>query len=260
MNEEAPRGAQALDALSETSPPGKLRLTTSARIDALVQAATQMVPAHGRLVEVGYDHGAILLRALQARPDITAIGVEILAPLGKLAVPTELAPRLTLRTGDGFDPLAPGECDVAILAGMGGRTIAEIVTRDRALTCTFKALVLCASHREGDIRPALATLGFGLASESLVIDRERFYEIIVARPLAECPLDDFDRDPVTAAWGPRLFASRDPLLPAFLEDTRRRFHAAFAKDLRSYRSYLGTAKAALGIKLACLDAALSRIG
>jgi len=228
----------------------------SARINALAQAAAGLVPANGRVVEVGYDQGAILLCALAARPDIRAIGIEILPALAALQLPPELELRVSLRLGDGFDPLVAGEADVAILAGMGGRTIAEILTRDPAKTRSLSALVLCASHREADIRPALASLGYGLAREQLVLDRDRFYELIVARPLALCPTNHFDRDPVTAAWGPRLFSPEDPLLGAFFDDTQRRFHAAFAEGLRSYP---GSAKAALGEKLACLEAARAQL-
>ena len=263
MNEEAlAKGAQAPDAVTESSSSGKLRLErgqrSSARIEALAQAATRLVPAHGRVIEIGYDHGAILFRALTVRPDITAIGSEILPALGALPIPPEFVGRLTLRTGDGFDALSTTDIEgaVAIIAGMGGRTIAEILTRAPTRTRAFRALVLCASHREADIRPALATFGFASANELLVLDRDRYYEVIVARPRAECALDEYDLDPLTAAWGPRLFALRDPLLRAFLEDTRRRFRAAFAEGLRSYPK---SAKHALGEKLASLEAALERL-
>ncbi len=251
MNEEAPRGAQALDALSETSPPGKLRLTTSARIDALVQAATQVVPAHGRLVEIGYDRGAIVLRVLQACPDIRAIGSEILRDAGHAGGPLRrLASRLELRTGDGLAPLAKHEVSLVIIAGMGGRTIAELLTRDPELTRSISTFVLCPSHLEAEIRPALTALGYGPTHERLAVERDRYYEIIVAQRLATP-----EGDPMRAAWGPRLFASNDPLLRPFLEDTKRRFRAAFAENLRSYLT--SDLKAALGTKLACLDAAIA---
>ena len=44
---------------------------------------------------------------------------------------------------------------VALLAGLGGRTIAEILARRPDTTRALTACILCPSHLEADIRPAL---------------------------------------------------------------------------------------------------------
>lgn len=240
-------------------PPPSLRATGGARIDALVQVAHEHLPAGGRLAEIGYDRGAILLRVLAGRPDVTAIGVEIQPAARTLDVPAEIAPRLALRTGDGLTPLAPSEADLVVIAGLGGRTIAEILRGDVALTRSLGTFILCPSHLEADVRPALREAGLHLVDERLVTERGRFYEIMIARRehgLAS-PRDTRE-DPIAASWGPCLFARRDPLLRPFLEDARRRFSAAFAEGLRSYRRDPDGPKAALGDKLALLEAALER--
>lgn len=273
-----PRDA-ATPLLAESLSPGKLGHAPTAatatagpatRIGAIVAAATAELPPGGTLIEVGYDRGAILLGALAARPDARAIGVEIQTSTAATMPPD---PRCTWLTGDGFDPLGAGAdgdpgadghvgadgddtltTAVGILAGMGGRTIAAILERTPALTRRFAALVLCPSHLEADIRPALTRLGIAIHDERLVFERGRYYEVIVARSDLPCTPA---ADATLAAWGPRLFARRDPLLGAFLDDARQRFRAAFAEDLKSYRS---GAKAALGDKLARLDDARSRSG
>jgi len=183
-----------------------------ARIDALVHACLDALGAHARFAEVGYDRGAILLRVLARRSDLAAIGVEIQPAARQMPVPAALAPRLALRTGDGLAPLGRGEVDVVLLAGMGGRLIAELLARDPALTRSIGAFVLCPSHLEADLRPALRALGLALVDERLVTERGRFYEIMVAAPTQTRPPNAFDADPVTADWGPRLFERRDPLL------------------------------------------------
>lgn len=262
MNDDRPdHHAPAAPVLTKSPRDGKLgpssppHAAPAGRIDALVAAVCEVAPAAARLVEIGYDRGAILLRALAARPDLHAVGIEIQPAARHMAVPDELAPRLTLLTGDGFDPLPPtSEPTVVLLAGLGGRTIASLLTRDPATTRALSALVLCPSHLEAEIRPALRSLGLRPSAERLVTERGRFYEIIVVAVGDTAPPDDVDRDPLTAAWGPRLFATRDPLLVPFLEDARHRFRAALAADLRSYRS---GPRAALGAKLARLDEALA---
>jgi tRNA A22 N-methylase len=148
--------------------------------------------------------------------------------------------------------MAPGEVDGVILAGLGGRTIARILESRPDVVAQLDFIVTCPSHLEADIRPALQRLGFGIADERIVFDRGRFYEVVVARQ-ADTPdcIDLATCDDVAAAWGPHLLA-RDPLMAAFLDDHKRRFHAAFASKLASYRD---GPKAELGRKLALLDAA-----
>ncbi len=132
--------------------------------------------------------------------------------------------------------------------------IIELITRNPELTRSLDTLVLCPSHLEAEIRPALTSIGYAPTHERLAFERDRFYEVIVAHR-ATAPISPVD--PIRAAWGPRLFEHHDPLLRAFLEDAKRRFHAAFKEDLRSYLT--SELKAALGHKLATLDAALALI-
>lgn len=259
MDEEVPNhDAQAAHAVTKTARRGKLSAfgPAGARIEALVRTVVALVPRGGRVIEVGYDRGAILLRAIARRGDIRGLGIELQpAAARSVDVPDDLLERVTLETGDGFDGFNPRPGDVGLLAGLGGRTIAEILTRDGELTRALHALVLCPSHLEAEVRPALASLGLASFEETLVRDRGRFYEVIVARRKALCPTSPSDRDPARAAWGPRLFDREDPLLRPFLLDARRRFSAALAAGLRSYRQ--APSKRALADKLGCIDEALS---
>ncbi len=228
---------------------------------ARIAAIADLVPPCRSVCEVGYDRGLILWTLLQARPDARAIGVEIQPESAtSTPVPPLLASRVELRTGDGLIPIAPGEVDGVILAGLGGRTIARVLESRPDVVAHLDFIVTCPSHLEADIRPALQRLGFGIVDERIVFDRGRFYEVVVARPVARIApgqtcVDLATCDDVAAAWGPLLLA-RDPLMAAYLADHERRFHAAFACKLASYRD---GAKAALGQKLALLTTARERL-
>ena len=245
--------------LSESSDASKLAVartlrSAGGRIEALVAASAAHLKPGARFAEVGYDRGAIVLRVLEARPDTRAIASEIQPGVVPLPAPGDVLSRLELRTGDGLAPIAAHEVSLVIMAGMGGRTIAELITRNPELTRSLDTLVLCPSHLEAEIRPALTSIGYAPTHERLAFERDRFYEVIVAQRVT-APISPVD--PIRAAWGPRLFEHHDPLLRAFLEDAKRRFHAAFKEDLRSYLT--SELKAALGHKLATLDAALALI-
>lgn len=234
------------------------------RIRAIVEAC----PPAARVCEVGYDRGLILWSLLEARPDTLGLGVEIQPESASATpIPAALRHRAELRTGDGLDPIGPEEADGlgVILAGLGGRTIAEILERRPELTRRLAWVVTCPSHLEAEVRPALRRLGLSLSDERLVEDRGRFYEIVVSRPeAAPEPLREAGHeadeanaiDEVLASWGPLLIGRPDPLMLRYLDDQAQRFAEAFACELRSYRE--GT-RVALGRKLALLDAARARL-
>lgn len=225
------------------------------RIRAIVDACPPAV----RVCEVGYDRGLILWSILETRPGVPGLGVEV-QPESRTAtpVPATLVDRVELRTGDGLDPITAAEADGmgVILAGLGGRTIAEILERRPALTRRLAWVLTCPSHLEADVRPAMTRLGLGITDERLVEDRGRFYEIVVARPEDRELGPDVDVDEVLATWGPLLLGRPDPLMLRYLDDQAHRFAEAFACDLKSYRE--GT-KVALGRKLALLEPARARL-
>jgi tRNA (adenine22-N1)-methyltransferase len=220
-----------------------------------IRAIALACPPAARVCEVGYDRGLILWSVLETRPETRGLGVEV-QPESATAtpIPAPLRPRVELRTGDGLDPVTFEEADGmgVILAGLGGRTIAEILERRPELTRRLAWVLTCPSHLEAEVRPALTRLGLGIADERLVEDRGRFYEVVVSRPsLPVTPADE-----LAATWGPLLMSRPDPLMLRYLDDQAQRFAEAFARDLQSYRE--GT-KAALGRKLALLGAARSRL-
>ncbi|MCC6625367.1 MAG: tRNA (adenine(22)-N(1))-methyltransferase TrmK [Deltaproteobacteria bacterium] len=210
-----------------------------------VQAITRAIPDDARgLVEVGYDRGLVLDAVRVARPDLRLVGVEI-QPGAAARVPPSLA-GIDLRTGDGLAPVAPGEVDGVIMAGLGARTMLRVLASRPEVTARLGWLVLCPSHFEDDLRPGLDALGWHPDHEVLAHERDRFYEIVRAAPGP----DPAAPDAVAARWGPRLLERRDPLLPAWLADLRVRFRAAFAH---------GLVKATVGQKLASIDQIEARI-
>lgn len=238
--------------------------TKGVRAPARIAAIAETLPPCRAVCEVGYDRGLILWTLLESRPELSAIGVEVQPEAAQTTpIPPPLAHRVTLRTGDGLAPLAPGEVDAVILAGLGGRTIASILEARPELVASLDSVLTSPSHLENEIRPALARLDLVIVDERLVFDRGRYYELVVARPrsrLSESgassarPPDDSDR--VSAAWGPLLIGRPDPLMAAYLDDQARRFGEAFAHGLRSYSQ---GPKAALGEKLALLEAARTQV-
>jgi len=231
------------------------------RVAALVAAIPSAATA---MADIGYDLGRIALAALTTRPTLRVIGVEVQPEAAKRmaqrmlvdGVPDEIAARFACRTGDGLTPILPGEVDGALMAGMGERTIAEILRAHPATTTSLRWLILCTSHLESTLRPDLRALGWTPTTATIVFENKRFYEVLVARPTTST--NPTPADAVEATWGPELFMTIDRATArAYVNDAAARFKAAIASGFRAYHA--DSDKQALGLKLALIPEALRRL-
>jgi hypothetical protein len=181
-----------------------------------------------------------------------------------------------IRLGDGLAPYARGEVDVAVIAGMGGLRIADILSADAEKARSFGMYILQPRSAADKLRVRLSALGFEIRDEALAAEGDFICEIICAAPRAlacEPPAPDAaetaEDDPVTPARlrraekiltagglrdeiSPLLFRGPDPLLAAWLA---RKIKAADAVSARL--SDAGAGKEAL-LAASCARAASLR--
>lgn len=223
------------------------------RLEALAAAVPEGAAS---VADVGHDHGLLLAALLRRRPALRAIGVE-LRPGAETDFAARFAAeraswgeRLSLRRGDAFEALAPGEAEVVVMAGFGERAMLEAIDRGAALGRLPRRLVLQPADFEVELRPGLLERGWRFAHERIVEEGGRFFEVIAVEREGAAPEGQAER-----RWGPLVLRGPDPSLPALLADTRRRQAAALRRAL----SGVGEASSLLA-KLALLprvEAALS---
>ena len=231
------------------------------RADAIAAA----IPPDVRvLADIGYDLGHVTWRVLTARPTLRVIGVEIQPDatervtqrLAGFERGRDLAARFEARTGDGLEPLAVGEADAALFAGLGEPTMLRALAARPKVATGLGWLVLCPPTTESLLRPALEAAGRTVRTAAIAFEQGRFYEVLVAGPVGVVP--PLDGDPVVAAWGEELFTSIDrQVARAFVDDIAERFDGAIKAGLRAYRQ--PGIREALGRKLALLDAVRERL-
>ena len=89
-----------------------------------------LVPQNARLADIGTDHGKLPISLLLDGHIASAIGSDIRS--GPLAHAERNAKEhnvsLSLRLAPGLEAVRAEECDTVTIAGMGGQTIAEILT------------------------------------------------------------------------------------------------------------------------------------
>jgi len=138
----------------------------------------------------------------------------------------EYAPAFSpdLRLGDGLIPLAPGEVDTVVIAGMGGELIMRILAEDPVKTKSFKKFILQPRTLPNKLRKFLFFNDFAIVDESLVRERGRICEVIVVTPLSAPAFTPRQKEEKAAAMerelafeiSPLLLAKKDPCLEAFL--------------------------------------------
>jgi tRNA (adenine22-N1)-methyltransferase len=155
-----------------------------------------------------------------------------------------------LRLGDGLAPYARGEADVAVIAGMGGRRIADILSADAEKARSFGRYILQPRSAADKLRLRLAELGFAVTDEMLAAEGDFICEILCASPApglsapgarAFVPPGGSEAlrraEALLTAGGaaaeisPLLFRKADPLLAPWLERKLRTADAVSARLL-----------------------------
>ena len=185
------------------------------------------------VADIGCDHGRLACALAQSGAARRVIASDISAPslekARRLVALTGLEGVVSLRLGDGFSPVAPGEADAACLLGMGGTLMARLLERCAVPFNGASRIVFQPMRAAEDIRLWLYTHGCRMLDDRIVRESGRLYQVFMAAP----PSDRCD--PLPQGWpadfwklGYTAFAWRDPL---FLEAVAR-MEAGSARRLR----------------------------
>ena len=138
-----------------------------------------------KLVDIGTDHCILPIFAILSGQIDFAIGVDVNA--GPLNIAREnvkregLLDKIELRLGDGFSPISIGECDCAVITGMGGTLISNIIENGIPVARRLSQLILSPQSDAALLRKSLHKFGFEIYREDMVKDGTKFYPLIVAR-------------------------------------------------------------------------------
>jgi tRNA (adenine22-N1)-methyltransferase len=147
-------------------------------------ALAAFVPQGARLADIGTDHAYLPIELIQDHIIVSAIAGDIhVGPYKAAKEHVEalgLEQKISVRLGNGMAVLSPGEVEVAVIAGMGGQTIIEILNNSIEVTKSLDRLILQPMVAAASVRRWLEENGWYLADERLVQDDGRLYEIVVA--------------------------------------------------------------------------------
>jgi tRNA (adenine22-N1)-methyltransferase len=151
-----------------------------------------------RVVDVGSDHAMLPLYLVENGVSPCAILTDrVPGPLKKAygqvsrVVDEEDRPQgfpcrlgsYEFRLGNGLGAVKTGEADVAVIAGMGGETIAGILAREPEIAAGFSRLILQPRTKGAALRAYLTESGFEILADTVAGEKGRMCEIVVTRSI-----------------------------------------------------------------------------
>lgn len=150
-----------------------------------LKAIASMIEKCDSAIDVGTDHGYIPIYLVQKGMIKSAIASDInRGPVEKAKKNIFLnnaSAQISCRLGSGLSTVKRGEVQVAIIAGMGGNLIRDILEADLEVVKQFKYVILQPVQNAEVLRKYLYTSGYDILDEEICNDDGKFYEIIKAK-------------------------------------------------------------------------------
>ena len=199
-------------------------------LSARMQAVADFVSTGNRVCDVGCDHGYVSLYLVQEKiaPKVLAMDVN----RGPLLHAKEhvaqygMEDYITLRLSDGLTAYQIGEADTLICAGMGGRLLQNILSKEPEKTADFKELILQPQSEIGLFRKFLRKEGYQIVSENMIFEDGKFYPMMKVcllkdgRQVKKADETDSDEEMMQQLednFGPCLLREKNPVLFKFIQ-------------------------------------------
>ena len=154
-----------------------------------LEKVASLVPKGTKIADVGTDHAYLPIYLMETGIAKSTVATDIhkgpidaananIAAAGVKGIKTILC--------DGLNAVAPNEVDTVIIAGMGGDTIAHILSEAAWLKSSDKLLILQPMSSADSARIYLAQNGYKVEKEVCVEDAGRVYPVMTARFCGRC--------------------------------------------------------------------------
>lgn len=134
------------------------------------------------IADIGTDHGYLPVFLVKNKIILSAIASDInKGPVDKARTNISIEDcddKIECRQGAGLKTLKPFEVECAVIAGMGGNLIRDIIEESPQVFRNLKYAVLQPVQNSEVLRKHIYRKGYRILDEELCIDENKFYEII----------------------------------------------------------------------------------
>jgi len=190
-------------------------------ISERLKTVASFVRNGGTVADIGTDHGYVPIYLYKEGRIDRAIACDInREPVRRAQININmyhLSDVIETRLGSGLKPLVVGEADGAIIAGMGGMLIIDILEGDRGKTLALKELILQPQTDIDKVRRYIHSVGFRIDDEKMLLEEGIYYTVIRAVPGRESYDNDADY-----LFGKINIDKKSQVLKDFLNNTMRK--------------------------------------
>ena len=148
------------------------------------EGIVSLVPECGSVADIGCDHGYVSIALVQRGISKRAVACDIkegpLEHAKKNIAKAGLEDSIDVRLAPGLEAVSSSDAESIVIAGMGMRTIAEILQNDPDMAKNAKYLVLQPQSEVPEMREFLVTNGYNILKNKLMIEKDKFYFAILA--------------------------------------------------------------------------------
>jgi len=147
-----------------------------------LKTIASMIEECDSAIDVGTDHGYVPIYLVENGVIKNAIASDInRGPVEKARKninQSNVNDKVSCRLGSGLSTVSRGEVQIAIIAGMGGNLIRDILEADLDVVKEFKYMILQPVQNAEILREYLYITGYDILDEEICNDDGKFYEII----------------------------------------------------------------------------------
>ena len=188
------------------------------RISDRLRIVAHMCDKGAVVADIGTDHGYLPIYLVQEGIAPSAIAMDLrkgpLEKAKKHICDNCLEDRIQTRLSDGLEKLSKNEADIITICGMGGRLIADIVTKGKDVITQNTILVVSPQSEVGEFRHFLVSQGFEIEDEQMLKEDGKYYFIIKCRKSEESVCSEFSETQYQDGW--KLLDSKDKTLYEYL--------------------------------------------
>lgn len=181
-----------------------------------LDAVARMIEINTVIADIGTDHGYIPVHLVSKGICPKAIACDVnkgpLDSARSFIRANNLSGKIETRLGSGLSVIKVGEVQAAVIAGMGGVLISDILTASANVVQSLKYCVLQPMVAQDVLRKWIYDNGYTIVDEDLAKEDKRIYEIIKISRGNESIKDD-----IYYKIGKVLIEKKHPLLQELIE-------------------------------------------
>ena len=149
------------------------------RLSDRLESIIELVPRGEICADIGCDHGFISIELISRgiSPKVVASDLREgpLASAGENVKNAGLEDKIKLMISDGFDAYEPGEVSTAVIAGMGGVLIRDMLIKGKECVEKMGAFVVQPQSNIPEFRNFLRLNGYEIEKSAVVLDAGKYY-------------------------------------------------------------------------------------